>query len=164
MSYRSFRNLGLLTVVILAGCGSSTSEKTQTIKGNGFRFEAPVGWAVVRKGPSVAAVNGSVDRVEVMRFRLEKLYRPALFAAAAHELDGVAARLAGQLGGRLADQATSQVGGRKARTYTIEYGPGKTQQIAFVLDGRDEFQLLCRRASSAADADCARLFTSFALG
>ena len=109
-------------------------------------------------------MNGSVDRVEVLRFRLEKRYRPALFAAAAHELDGVAARLAGQLGGRLADQATSQVDGRKARTYTIEYGPGKTQQIAFVLDGRDEFQLLCRRASSATDADCARLFASFALG
>jgi hypothetical protein len=134
----------------------------QTVSGDGFRFEAPSGWTVVRKGNSVAAVNGAVDRIEVLRFTLEKPYRPALFAAASRELDGVVTRLAHQLSGRVADRATARLTGRKARSYRIDYGPGKTQQIAFVLDGRTEFQLLCRRKSSASDSVCAQLFSSFA--
>jgi hypothetical protein len=164
MNIRSFRTFGLVALVILAGCGRSTSEKTQAVKGDGFRFEAPSGWTVVRKGASVAAVSGPVDRVEVLHFTLEKPYRPALFDAAARELDGVVNRLAAQLAGRVDDQSTSHVDGRKARSYRIEYGPGKTQEIAFVLDGSDEFQLLCRRPSSATDAPCAQLFASFSLG
>jgi hypothetical protein len=164
MSLRSFRILGVVPLLILAGCGGSTSVKTQTVTGAGFRFEAPAGWNVVRKGESVAAVNGDVNRVEVHRFTLEKPYRPALFAAAANELNGVVNRLAGQLAGTVASQSTSEVGGRKARSYTIEYGPGKSQQIAFVLEGRKEFQLLCRRADSASNDPCAQLFSTFALG
>ena len=164
MSLRSFRVLGVVPLLILAGCGGSTSAKTQTVTGEGFRFEAPVDWTVVRKDQSVAAVNGDVDRVEVHRFTLEKPYRPALFAAAAHELDGVVDRLAGQLGGKVASQSTSQVGGRKARSYTIEYGPGKTQEIAFILEGRNEFQLLCRRSDSAPNDPCTQLFSTFTLG
>jgi hypothetical protein len=164
MSHRSFRILGVLPLIILAGCGGSTSEKTQTVKGDGFRFEAPADWTVVRKGPSVAVVNGDVNRVEVVRFKLEKPYRPALFVAAAHELDGVVDRLAGQLKGKVSGESTSELAGRKARSYTIDYGPGKTQEIAFVLEGQDEFQLLCRRGSSAPNDPCAQLFTTFALG
>lgn len=156
--------LGVLTLLILAGCGGSTSAKTQTVQGDGFRFEAPAGWTVVRKGPSVAVVDGDVNRVEVVRFRLEKPYRPALFVAAARELDGVVGRLAGQLNGKVSGQSTSELAGRKARSYTIEYGPGKTQEIAFVLEGQDEFQLLCRRDSSAPNDPCAQLFSTFALG
>ena len=100
------------------------------VTGDGFHFVAPADWTVVRKGASVAAVNGDVSRVEVVRFTLEKPYRPALFAAAARELDGVAARLASQLSGNVSSRATSEVGGRKARSYTIDYGPGKTQEIS----------------------------------
>ena len=132
--------------------------------GEGFHFAAPAGWAVVRKGPSVAAVDGDVDRVEVLRFTLEKTYRPELFAAASKELDGVVSRLAGQLSGKVSSRSTSEVAGRKARSYTIDYGPGKTQEITFVLEGRNEFQLLCRRSSSASNDTCAQLFSTFALG
>ncbi len=164
MSCRSFRSLGVLALLILAGCGGSTSAKTQTVKGDGFRFEAPAAWAVVRKGPSVAAVDGDVDRVEVLRFTLEKQYRPALFAAASKELDGVVERLAGQLSGKVSSRSTADLAGRKARSYTIDYGDGKTQEIAFVLDGRSEFQLLCRRAASAPNDTCTQLFPTFALG
>ena len=164
MSLRSFRVLGVLPLLILAGCGGSTSAKTQTVSGEGFRFDAPAEWTVVRKGQSVAAVDGDVNRVEVLRFKLEKLYRPALFAAAAHELDGVVDRLAGQLAGKVASQSTSKIDGIKARSYTIEYGPGKTQEIAFVLEGQNEFQLLCRRSSSAPNDPCTQLFSTFALG
>jgi hypothetical protein len=163
MSLGSFRFLGVVPLVILAGCGGSTSAKTQTVRGDGFSYTAPADWTVVRKGPSVAAVNGDVDRVEVVRFTLEKPYKVALFAAAAKELDGVAGRLAGQLSGKVASSSTSEVGGRKARSYTIDYG-GKTQELAFVLAGRNEFQLLCRRDASAANDSCAQLFSTFALG
>jgi hypothetical protein len=164
MSYRSFRILGVLPLLILAGCGGSTSAKTQTVKGDGFSYAAPADWTVVRKGPSVAAVDGEVNRIEVLRFRLEKPYRPALFAAASKELDGVVNRLAGQLSGTVSSRSTSEVAGRKARSYTIQYGPGKTQEIAFVLEGRDEFQLLCRRPTSGPNDPCAQLFATFALG
>jgi hypothetical protein len=138
--------------------------KMQTVSGDGFRFEAPADWTVVRKGQSVAAVDGDVNRIEVLRFTLEKPYRPALFAAAARELDGVAGRLAAQLGGKVSDHMTSEVAGRKARSYTIDYGPGKTQEIVFVLEGRNEFQLLCRRDASASNDPCTQLFGTFALG
>jgi hypothetical protein len=151
-------------VLILAGCGGSTSAKTQTVKGDGFSYVAPSSWTVVRKGPSVAAVDGDVNRVEVVRFALEKPYKPALFAAASRELDGVASRLAAQLKGKVVSSATSEVGGRKARTYTIDYGPGKTQEITFVLEGQNEFQLLCRRDASASNDTCAQLVSTFALG
>src|SRR5262249_3768323 len=120
MNLRSFRVLGVLPLLILAGCGGSTSAKTQTVTGEGFRFEAPADWRVVRNGQSVAAADGDVNRVEVLRFTLEKPYRPALFAAATRELDGVASRLAGQLGGTVSDQVTTKVAGRKARSYTID--------------------------------------------
>ena len=134
------------------------------MKGDGFSYVAPAAWTVVRKGSSVAAVDGDVNRVEVVRFTLEKPYRPGLFAAVSRELDGVAVRLAGQMKGKISSRSTSDVGGRKARSYTIEYGQGKTQEITFVLEGENEFQLLCRRDSSAPNDPCAQLFSTFALG
>ena len=124
----------------------------------------PTGWTVARSGNTVAASSGSLDLVEVLSFTLEKPYSPALFPAATRELDGVAARLAGQLSGHLAARSTTEVSGRKARSYRIEYGGGKTQQIAFVLNGKDEYELLCRRDTKSSQSDCSRLFSSFALG
>jgi hypothetical protein len=134
------------------------------VKGEGFSYVAPATWTVVRKGPSVAAVDGDVNRIEVVRFTLEKPYKPALFGAAARELDGVASRLAGQLKGKVASSSTTDVGGHRSRTYTIDYGPGKTQEITFVLEGQNEFQLLCRRDESASNDACSQLVSTFALG
>jgi hypothetical protein len=112
----------------------------------------------------VAAVDGDVNRVEVVRFTLEKPYTPALFGAAARELDSVASRLAAQLNGKVTSSSTSEVGGRKVRSYTIDYGSGKTQQITFVLEGDNEFQLLCRRDANASNDPCAQLVSTFVLG
>ena len=134
------------------------------MKGDGFSYVAPATWTIVRNGSSVAAEDGDVNRIEVVRFTLEKPFRPALFAAAARELDGVAARLAAQLAGKVSSSSTTDVGGRKARSYTIDYGSGKTQEITFVLEGQNEFQLLCRRDASASNNACAQLFSTFALG
>ena len=56
-----------------------------------------------------------------------------------------------------------RIGGRKARSYRIEYGPGKSQEIAFVLDGQTEYELLCRRPAAEPDARCKAFFASFHL-
>jgi hypothetical protein len=133
------------------------------VRGDGFSFQAPAGWKVLPQTSSVAAVDGPIDRLEVLRFTLEKPYRPALFVKASRELDGVVDRLAAQLKGHVADRRTTAVGGRKSRSYRIVFGPGKTEEIAFVLDGSNEFQVLCRRASTTADTTCAQLFSTFAL-
>ncbi len=135
----------------------------QTVQGQGFRFEIPAGWNVVRKTDSVAASDGKVDLVQIQHFKLEKPYRTAIFAKAARELDGVAAQIAVQNHGKVETMATREVGGRKTRYYRIAYGPGKIEEIAFVLIDRDEYQVLCRRPSSAPDTNCAALFSSFAL-
>jgi hypothetical protein len=133
------------------------------VQGEGFRFEAPVGWTIVRKPGSVAASAGKVNLLQTQHFTLEKPYRTAIFDKASRELDGVAAQIAVQDHGRVETRATRQIAGRKTRYYEIAYGPGKTEEIAFVLVDRNEYQVLCRRASSAPDTDCAQLFRSFAV-
>jgi len=156
--------LCLLALLILAGCGGGGNTGAQTLKGNGFHFQAPEVWQVAHKGNSVAASLGAVDRVEVRRFRLLKAYRPSRFAAVSRELDGVIVRLARQLSGHVATRATVQRAGRRTRSYRIDYGGDRTEEMAFVLDGRIEYQLLCRRKTTEPDDACKQLFSSFALG
>ncbi len=111
---------------------------------------------------SSAATHGSVDRVEVMRFALVKTYDPVRFAAAAKELDGDAKSLAAQQQGTLASSATVQAAGGKARSYVIDFD-GKTEQITFVLDGKQEYELVCRRATGDSATPCTTLVSSFTL-
>jgi hypothetical protein len=159
-----FAALVLCTAVILAGCGGSASTKTtQTVSGAGFSFTSPLGWKVVKQGNSVAAIDGAVNRYEVLTFQLEKAYEIARFAAVSRELDRVAERLATQLGGHVTARSTTVVHGRKSRSYTIDYGGGKTLQIVFVLHGMTEYEVLCRRSSSASATGCTQFFASFAL-
>jgi hypothetical protein len=148
----------LLAVVILAGCGGGGGGKTQVVRGDGFTFEAPADWKV--KG--TAATDGNVDRLEVLTFKLVKRYRPQLFTLAAKELDNIAAQLAAQLHGKVTSRETTTAAGGNARSYRIEYD-GKTTQVTFVLDGRREYQLLCRRKSDASDRVCKRLVRTFRL-
>ena len=135
----------------------------QTVHGDGYSFSAPATWAVVRSGSSTSASDGAVDRLEVSTFTLEKAYRTALFDAVTKELDRAADGLAAQLKGKVVSSSTIEVDGRKARSYTIDYG-GKTEQIVFVLEDKTEYELLCRRATSASSANCDQLFSSFAVG
>jgi hypothetical protein len=137
------------------------------VQGTGFRFEAPEGWNVTKTKQGATASEG-VGLAEVLVYSLVKQYDPSKFVAVTKELDQRADQLAGQLkGGRVVDRSTDQIAGRKVRSYRLEFGDGdasRTEEIAFVLDGMKEYFLLCRRASSASDADCARLFSTFALG
>ncbi len=153
----------LLTGVILAGCGGSASEKLQVVSGEGFQFHAPADWSVSRVARGVAAASGSVDLVQAQHFLLVKPYRPELFGKTTRELNGTASRLAQQSAGHVAASATREIAGRKSRYYRIDFGPGKSEEIAFVLVGKDEYYLLCRRSSHGSDADCARLFSTFVL-
>jgi hypothetical protein len=152
------------TALILAACGGSTTSNVQTVRGEGYTFDAPAGWTVSHKPGLSIATQGPTALVEVQQFTLEKPYRVARFAAVSRELDGDASTLARQSSGKLVSRATRQIAGRKTRYYSIDYGPGKRYEIAFVLDGLREYQLLCRRVSSASDSPCSQLFSSFSLG
>ena len=118
---------------------------------------------MTRTASSAAAESGPVSRVEVVTFRIARPYRPQLFARATGELDRVAARLARQLHGRVETGVTVQVAGRQARSYSLAY-QAKLVQITFVFDGREEYELLCRRPATLIDAPaCARLLATFGL-
>jgi len=155
----------LLPALILAGCGGGGAETvptTQTVSGAGYRFEAPAGWKVTRAKGLAAAAAGDVDRVEVRTFKLVRPYQVSRFKAATRELDDVIARIAAQLEGKVVVRRTVRVGGRKARSYVVSYDD-RLQQITFVLRGRQEHQLSCRRLETAGDEACRRLLQSFAL-
>jgi len=138
--------------------------QTQDLSGSGFRFEAPKDWTVSReeRGGTVGAASGDVDLVEVRTFRLVKPYRVALFAATTRELDEVIDRIAAQQKGRVTSRATTRIAGRRARAYQVHYD-GKVQEISFVLDGRREYQLLCRRPAGGDGDACRVLRESFEL-
>lgn len=156
--------LALAAGACLAGCGGGPSKPaSQTVEGAGFQFQAPASWVVTRSADTTAAVGRGVDRTEVIRFALVRPYRPALFAASARELDGVMARLARQLSGRVVSSATVRLAGGAARSYRVVYGAGRTQEIGFVLSGDREYELLCRRRVSEPDTACVQLFGSFTL-
>jgi hypothetical protein len=154
----------LVLAGILAGCGGGGKPEpsTQIVNGAGYAFAAPAGWTVTRSKGSSAAANGDVDRVEVLTFRLVRPYVASRFRAAARELDSVIARIAAQLDGHVTQRRTIRVAGRKVRSYVIAYD-GKTQEITFVLDGRQEHQLLCRRLATGGDEACRSLLSSFTL-
>ena len=111
-----------------------------------------------KTGKNLVATKGN-GLVSVTRFTLIKPYEPAKFQAAAKELDGVAAQLAEQNGGKVTKRETTRVAGRKIRAYTIAAN-GRTMRIGFVLDDKSEYQLVC---SGAARTACDLLFSSFAL-
>ncbi len=158
MLARAFLLLAL--VFIFSACGSGTQThpvSTRVVRGPGFSFSAPGGWSTSRTQRAVAVLSGK-SRVSVTTYTLQKPYRPALFAAAAKELDGVAAKLAAEAGGTLTQKQTVDVDGKKIRAY--RFG---TTRIGFVLVGRREDQLLCQLPPYGQDADgaCALLFKSF---
>jgi len=108
----------------------------------------------VARPPTGMTARRGAGLVSVSVFPLVKAYDPAKFAAAAKELDGIAARLAKQAGAPLTRSETVTVGNRKVRAYS--YG---SDRIAFVLVGKREYQLFCERAQAACDL----LFSSFTL-
>ena len=158
-------------VIVLAGCGSgghkASASDVKTVSGGGYRFSAPSSWSVSRTGREVTAIGDPVDLVGVTTFRLARAYRPSLWTKAVEALDRTAADLAAQYDGELLARKTIVVTGRRARRYEIAYhadGVAMVEQIAFVLEGRREYQVLCRFERGGDDGACRNLFSSFRLG
>lgn len=128
------------------------------MRGNGFTVSVPDGWTVARTDRSLVARSGD-RRLSVTVFTLLKSYDPARFAQAARELDGIAAKLAAQAGGKVTERTTTTVGGRKVRAYRY-VANGKPTRIGFVLVDKREYQLLC---TGDTGTPCDLLFSSFSL-
>jgi len=156
-------------MITVSGCGGdggggATPEGEQIVRGKGFVFSAPADWTqtVSPVGASVMPTKGSETIVAVTVFRLLRPFRPALWPQAAAELDRVADRLAGQLGGEVDDKRTIRPG---LTQYELAYERGGApfrQRIRFVLRGRREFELLCRwKVDSGEPPACDRALESF---
>jgi hypothetical protein len=151
----------LLAPLILAACGGSSAPKAQqqVVSGPGFRFEAPPGWRV-EHGPRQASASHGTELVKVATFALLKPYSPALFTRVDRELSARMRQVARQTGGKLSSPATVTAGGIRSHAYRV-ITDNHVDQYTFVLRGKREYQLLCRRTSSHDDTVCAQLIASF---
>ena len=158
-----------LATAALAGCGGEAAveaESSRRINGSGYSFEVPAAWKVARRARTIEARPAEgPDAVSVTIFRLARPYRPELWPEVVPEIDGVVDRLAGELDGRRTSARTVTVAGRRARSYEVAFdreGEALVEELTFVLDGRREYQLLCRRPADNAEAPaCTRLRASF---
>lgn len=167
--------LAVLSAAVAGGCGETEPpgkaepRATRTVAGPGFTIAVDVEREVARTPRSLTvlpAEEGSPELESVTIFRLVKPYRPALWAAAAKELDSVADRLAESLDGELAaEPRTVRRGGLRGRLYEIDYareGVDLRQRLTLLLSRRTEYQLLCRwDASLDTPGACKRLEASF---
>jgi len=129
-----------------------------------FRFQAPVGWKVARSGglTTATATHGS-ELVQVASFPLARPYTPALFTKVESELATRMAQVANASGGKVTGHSVVTADGIRSHTYTVQVGD-HVDTYVFVLRGKREYQLLCRRASSDKAGFCDRLVASFRLG
>jgi hypothetical protein len=152
----------LLLLPILAGCGGdghSNASSGQAVAGPGFRFTAPAGWKVTRTQNGVTVADDG-RLVEVSTFPLARAYSDDLFSAVEKELKARMDTLAQGSGGTVAPGKPVTVGGIRSHTYRIASG-GMVDDYVFVLRGKREYQLLCRRKSSDSDDHCGLLLSSF---
>ena len=137
----------------------------QRVTGSRYAFEAPAGWTVVRRGRTTEAKPAEgPELVSVTIFRLARPYRRELWPKVVPEIDAVVDRLAAELDGRRTAAETIRVAGSRSRTYEIAFereGEQLVEELTFVLRGRREYQLLCRRAAGEPTPACRRLRASF---
>ncbi len=154
----------LFVVVILAGCrgsGASTPDtQWQTAAGTGFTFQAPAGWQAVRGRNRISLTHGS-ELVQVSTFSLTKAYTDKLFVPVAAELRSRMEAIARQTGGTLNAGSSVTADGVRSHAYDVTVG-SQVDEYTFVLSGKREYLLLCRRTSSSGPDVCRRLVTSFA--
>ena len=154
-----------MATVILAGCGGSgaakpQSQQWQAVGGAGFGFQAPAGWKIERVKGRVSATGGS-ELVQVSTFPLLKSYDDKLFGRVALELRSRMQDIARQTGGKLNGSRTVVADGVRSHAYEVTVGE-QVDEYTFVLSGKREYLLLCRRNSSNGVGICKQLVTSFA--
>src|SRR5438093_5990927 len=150
----------LVAACIFAGCGgSSAGEQAQTLNGRGFRFAAPAGWRVRRDARMLSASRGG-ELVQVATFSLLKPYTADLFAPVEKELRARMRQVAAQSGGTVSGSTTVTAGGIRSHAYEVTVGD-HVDEYTFVLRGRREYQLLCRRAKSSGADACKQLVRTF---
>ena len=150
----------LATVAIVAGCGSSPSTPARVVSEPGYTAEVPGGWKVVRQMRLLTASQGDAT-VEVRLFPLRRAYDPALFDQVGPEIERVARELAKRLGASTTGRAVT-VAGQKTWQYDV-VNSKRFEQLTFVLHGKVEYQLYCRRSNSDSNHPCERLVASFTL-
>jgi hypothetical protein len=157
--------MAALAVVVLAGCGGGGASPTpRSVSGNGYRFAAPAGWRLTHAARVTSAGKGE-ELVSVTVFPLGRPFRPELWEKTVPELDRVASQLAVQLGGHVTSLEGGVLAGHRSRSYDIAFtrsGIDLVERIAFLFDGRREYQLLCRFVGD--DSACRAFRTSFRLG
>jgi len=148
-------------VLILAGCGGSSEPKAtfQVVKGNGFRFQAPAGWKVTPI-PGGTSASSDSEMVQVATFPLVRAYDRTLFDKVSSELAVRMRAIGQQTGGTVSKPETVTPGGIRSHSYRVDVGD-HVDQYTFVLRGKREYQLLCRRRSSSSDTFCSELIKSF---
>ena len=130
-----------------------------TVQGHGFSFNAPGGWKVKTTSHSVTASHDS-RLVQVSSFPLVRPYSDALFGKVKSELDVRMQAVAKEARGTVAGSRTVTANGGRAHSYEVKAGDD-VLEYTFVLQGKKEYELLCRRPSSKDDGNCAALLTSF---
>jgi hypothetical protein len=106
----------------------------------------------VTQGPAI---------VQVSTFPLMKRYEDRLFGRVATELRSRMRDIARQTGGKLGVEQTVTADGVRSHAYDVTAGE-RVDRYTFVLSGKREYLLLCRRTSADGVPVCARLVTSFA--
>jgi hypothetical protein len=149
----------LACVLILAGCGGSAHAKPMTVRGHGFSFNAPTGWRVTTSARTAIAAHDS-ELLQVSTFPLLRPYTDSLFDKVKKELDVRMTAVAKDAGGAVTGTRTVTALGARAHAYDVASG-SDVLEYTFVLRGKREYELLCRRPSSKGDGNCKGLVTSF---
>jgi hypothetical protein len=150
-------------VLILAGCGGSSAAKPQwqRVSASGSTFQAPRDWKIAKHGTATVAQSG-LELVQVSAFPLVHPYTAGLFIKVETELRARMAAVAQQTGGVLDGHSTVTAAGIRSHMWSVR-AADRVDEYVFVLRGKHEFQLLCRRKSSSPSDVCDRLVSSFAL-
>jgi hypothetical protein len=155
----------LLATLILSACGGSGAHKAQgtwtTLAGAGFRFQAPAGWQGKAQAKVAQAAHDG-ELVQVSTFPLVKPYTDALFTKVDRELRARMQTVAQQTGGKVTGERTVTAADIRSHAYDLTVGD-HIDEYTFVLRGKREYLLLCRRKANGDRSFCEQLVTSFAL-